>query len=120
MFTNMKGDRWKKARSMMSGVFTSGKLKMMTPHIVKVGEQMGEYLDNILDNGTEFEARDLASMFAIDAFASSGFGIEQNTFQDPDNVFRKMAMGLVCAPGYGSSWDLFRNLFIIAFPGEEK
>ena len=120
MFTNMKGERWKRARSMMSGVFTSGKLKMMTPHVVKCGEQMGEYLQNIQTKGTEFEARDLASMFAIDAFASSGFGIEQNTFRDPENVFRKMAMGLVCAPGYDSSWDLFRNLFIMAAPGEKK
>jgi len=120
MFTNMKGDRWKKARSMMSGVFTSGKLKMMTPHIVKCGEQMADYLDNMQAEGTEFEARDLTSMFAIDAFASSGFGIEQNTFKDPENVFRKMAMSLVCAPGYGSNWDQARMVFIMAFPGIAK
>jgi len=117
MFTNMKGNQWKKVRSMMSGVFTSGKLKLMTPHIVKCGQQMEAYLKNIQEEGTEFEARDLSSMFAIDSFASAGFGIEQNTFQDPDNIFRKMAMSLVCAPGYGSSWDQLRMMFIMMAPG---
>ena len=89
----------------------------MTPHIVKCGQQMEAYLKNIQEEGTEFEARDLSSMFAIDSFASAGFGIEQNTFQDPDNIFRKMAMSLVCAPGYGSSWDQLRMMFIMMAPG---
>ena len=91
----------------------------MTPHIVKCGQQMEAYLQNIQAEGTEFEVRDLSSMFAIDSFASAGFGIEQNTFQDPDNIFRKMAMSLVCAPGYGSSWDSLRMMFIVAFPGRK-
>ena len=90
----------------------------MTPHIVKCGQQMEAYLANIQAEGTEFEARDLSSMFAIDSFASAGFGIEQNTFQEPDNIFRKMAMSLVCAPGYGSSWDQLRMMFIVVFPGK--
>ena len=89
----------------------------MSPHIVKCGQQMEAYLKNIQEEGTEFEARDLSSMFAIDSFASAGFGIEQNTFQDPDNIFRKMAMSLVCAPGYGSSWDQLRMMFIMMAPG---
>ena len=117
MFTNMKGDKWKKVRSMMSGVFTSGKLKTMTPFLVQCADNMETYLANLESSGAEFEARDLASMYTVDAFASSGFGIENNSFDDPDNVFRRMAMGIVGAPGYGSSWDMFRNIFIMMFPG---
>merc|ERR1712073_134480 len=35
--TNLEGAEWKSVRAMMSGVFTSGRLKGMTPYIAKVG-----------------------------------------------------------------------------------
>ena len=117
MFTNMKGDQWRKVRSMMSGVFTSGKLKMMTHHIVKAAEQMEDHLKILEKEGAEVEMRELTSNYAMDAFASSGFGIEQNSFKDPENVFRKMALGMVGAPGYSSGWDQGRIMFIMTFPG---
>ena len=34
--TNMTGDAWKKMRNLATPVFTSGKLKLMAPHINKV------------------------------------------------------------------------------------
>ena len=34
--TNLTGDAWKKMRNLASPVFTSGKLKLMAPHINKV------------------------------------------------------------------------------------
>jgi len=116
MFTNMSGDKWKKVRSMLSGVFTSGKLKTMTHHIVKAADQMQDRLTCLEEEGKEFEIRDLTSTFAMDAFASSGFGIEQDSFKDPDNVFRKMALEMVGAPGYTSGSDQARIMFIMTFP----
>jgi len=120
MFTNMKGDKWKKARAMMSGVFTSGKLKYMTPYIVQCSENMEGYLEKIEKNNEDFEARDLASIFTLDAFASAGFGIEQNSFTDPKNIFREMAMTLIGAPGFGSAWDMPRAIFVMTFPKLSK
>ena len=118
MYTNMKGEKWKKVRSMMSGVFTAGKLKHMTPFIVQCADNMEPYLDDLAANDTEFEVRDIASRFTLDAFASAGFGIENDSFKDPDNVFRKMALELVGAPGFGSSWDMPRAVFIMIFPSK--
>jgi cytochrome P450 family 6 len=46
--TNLKGEQWKAMRTLMSGVFTSGKLKLMTPHMAKVGMQLEEHIDNII------------------------------------------------------------------------
>ena len=34
-------------RMLMSGVFTSGKLKLMLPHIVKIGDNFAHYIDKI-------------------------------------------------------------------------
>ena len=36
MLTNMTGDAWKKMRNLSTPVFTSGKLKLMVPHVNKV------------------------------------------------------------------------------------
>jgi len=120
MFTNMKGERWKKVRSMMSGVFTSGKLKLMMPFLVECADNMEEYLANLESKGEEFEVRDVASMFTLDAFASAGFGIENNSFANPDNAFRKMGMTIAGAPGYSSGWDTLRMIFISVAPGIAK
>lgn len=135
MFTNMRGgdcepptsrhdtinfiispEKWKKVRSMLSGVFTSGKLKTMTHHIVRAADQMQERLSQLEEEGKEFEIRDLTSTFAMDAFASSGFGIEQDSFKDPDNIFRRMALEMVGAPGYTTGSDQARVMFIMTFP----
>merc|ERR1711936_504608 len=83
-------------------------------------DNMEPYLDNLAANDTEFEVRDIASRFTLDAFASAGFGIENDSFKDPDNVFRKMALELVGAPGFGSSWDMPRAVFIMIFPTFSK
>ena len=68
--------------------------------------------------GEEFEVRDVASMFTLDAFASAGFGIENNSFANPDNAFRKMGMTIAGAPGYSSGWDTLRMIFISVAPGK--
>ena len=90
----------------------------MTPFIVQCADNMNEYLENLEKKQEMFEVRDVASMFTLDSFASAGFGIEQNSFNDPDNVFRKMAMTLVGAPGFGSWMDMPRMLFIMIFPSK--
>ena len=120
MFTNMKGEKWKKVRSMMSGVFTSGKLKMMSHFIVQSADNMEDYVASLELKGEEFEVRDLVTKFNLDAFASAGFGFEQNSFKEPDNVFFKMAMTMIGAPGYSSGWDMVRMIFIMTFPGFSK
>lgn len=118
MYTNMKGDKWKKGRSMMSGVFTAGKLKQMMPFINQCADNMEPYLDNLALNDTEFEVRDAASRFTLDAFASAGFGLENDSFKNPENTFRKMSLALIGAPGFGSSWDMPRAIFIMMFPSK--
>ena len=118
MYTNMKGDKWKKGRSMMSGVFTAGKLKVMMPFINQCADNMEPYLDNLALNDTEFEVRDVASRFTLDAFASAGFGLENDSFKNPDNKFREMSLALIGAPGFGSSWDMSRAIFIMMFPSK--
>ena len=113
---NLKGTEWKQVRSMMSGVFTSGKLKLMFKHIAKVGENFEEYITQVVEKGQEVDMKVVGGLMTLDSIATSGFGIETNSFKEPDNLFRVMALTLVGAPGYVSKFNMLRLLLRVIFP----
>ena len=82
-------------RALVSPVFTSGKLKLMVPHIDKCGENLVDFLKTGAVTGEVLEAKDVFGKFTLDSIATSGFGIESNSFKDPENVFRINALKLV-------------------------
>ena len=56
---------------------------------------MGKVLEDSVENGEMIDAKDLFGKFALDGIATAGFGIESNSFQDPNNAFRQNALKLV-------------------------
>ena len=91
---NYSGDEWKKMRNMTTPVFTSGKLKLMVPHIARVGANLEEMLGEAAVAGDVLDAKELFGKFALDALASSSFGIESNSFKEPESLFRINTMKL--------------------------
>lgn len=118
MLTSLQGPEWKKVRALLNPCFTSSKLKLMVPHLVKCGDQLAEYVTE--KTGEDFEGRDLFGKYALDGFASAGYGLEINSFADPGNVFRKMALTMTGAPGYGSKWDIPRFMLQAIAPSIAK
>merc|ERR1711953_398411 len=116
MLTNMKGDEWKKMRAMVSPVFTSGKLKLMVPHIVKCGTNIEEHLKTAAMTGEVLEAREMFGKFTLDSIATSGFGIESNSFKDPENIFRINAMKVVRDPQYAAKLDILKFIILMISP----
>jgi len=114
--TNLKGEEWKKMRTLVSPVFTSGKLKMMVPHIEKCADNMEELFETAVNNKEILDAKDVFGKFTLDAIATSGFGIESNSFKNPDSAFRRTALRMVRADGYGSFWDIPKFMFLFVFP----
>merc|ERR1712076_260083 len=49
------GDEWKDIRSTFSPIFTSGKLRMMTPLLWEVNKNMNSYVSKLADAGSIFE-----------------------------------------------------------------
>ena len=82
-------------RTIVSPVFTSGKLKLMVPHVDKCGENMEELLRTAALTGEVLEGKQMYGKFTLDSIATSGFGIESNSYKDPDNIFRINARKLV-------------------------
>nr|QTW43654.1 CYP3025A2-6 [Eurytemora affinis] len=114
--TNLTGMEWKQMRSMLSGVFTSGKLKLMAKHVDKVGKNFEKYVASKAKTGEEIDMKVVGGLMTLDSIASAGFGIEVDSFKEPENTFRIMALTLVGAPGYRSSLDNIKMFFIATLP----
>ena len=48
---------------------------------------MVKYLDDFATNGKEFECKDLFTMYSVDVVATTGFGVEAQSFANPDGTF---------------------------------
>ena len=56
---------------------------------------MTEILEAASKTGEVLEAKEMYGKFTLDSIATSGFGIESNSYKDPENSFRINAMKLV-------------------------
>jgi cytochrome P450 family 9 len=60
--------------------------------ILHVGKQSSETLrKEIKGTGKVLEMKDFLSKFAIDVIATCAFGLEVDSFKNPDNYFQKIA-----------------------------
>jgi len=117
---NLSGAEWKQMRSLMSGVFTSGKLKLMFPHLYNVGKNFEAYANKVAEEGIEVDMKEAGGKMTLDSIATAGFGIETNSFDDPENRFRFEALTLVGTPGYVSKFFMAQLLFALIFPRVAK
>ena len=56
---------------------------------------MTEVLEVASRTGEVLDAKEMYGKFTLDSIATSGFGIESNSYKDPENSFRINAMKLV-------------------------
>ena len=118
MFIMQKGDPWKIHRSLMSPVFTTGKLKLMYPLLVKTSQQLEKFIENKSQEGKEIDSKETFFKFALDGIATAGFGIELDSFTDPNSVFVKMVKEIQRASGSesGSTLEMTKLILAINFP----
>jgi len=89
---SLRGQSWRAMRHMLSPCFTSGKLKAMFSTSEDIGDKMVAFLQKKLPE-KDFEEVDLKKVmqdYAIDIIASTIFGLDINSFENPDNKFRKL------------------------------
>lgn len=88
----LSGQKWRDLRVKLSPTFTSGKLKSMYPIIRDCAKTLQDYLTKNTQNGKryEFDARDLFARFTTNIISSVAFGIENDSINDRENIFRKM------------------------------
>ena len=111
-----EGEEWKEVRSMMSPIFTSGKLKNMTKLLNKVGRDFAEHLDKLAKSHEEVNARDLSSRYTMQVIANTGFGIDISGFADDENSKQFFQMARKVTGADASAIDMMKTLLSFLLP----
>jgi len=75
-------------RSTLTPTFTSLKIRQMFELIHYCNVEAVDYLQRQLDEGSsELELKDFFTRYTNDVIATAAFGIQVNSFKDPNNEF---------------------------------
>ncbi|KAK5638809.1 hypothetical protein RI129_013104 [Pyrocoelia pectoralis] len=85
---SLEGSRWKNLRTKLTPTFTSGKMKMMFPLLLECGKQMIDALAEICDQSVPIDIKDWLGRFGTDVIGTCAFGIDCNSFKEPNSDFR--------------------------------
>lgn len=88
----VKNPEWKALRAKLSPIFTSGKLKMMTPLMKECGSSLKKYLDDNTDKTVD--VKDVCGKYATDVISSCTFGFNAFSLENDDSEFRVMGKKL--------------------------
>ncbi|KAI4460036.1 cytochrome p450 [Holotrichia oblita] len=105
------GQRWRNLRTKLSPVFTSGKMKLMFPIMLKISQELTETLRR--ESGENpIDAKDISARFTTDVIGNCAFGIECNSLEDPNTEFRVHGKRLFNPTTY----EVLRVFFSVVFP----
>ncbi|XP_018395583.1 PREDICTED: cytochrome P450 9e2-like [Cyphomyrmex costatus] len=85
---NLTGDHWREMRKLLSPSFTSSKMKMMFGLMCQCAENLTNFV--ITQSGGSaktYDIKDLLSRYTNDTIATCAFGIDVDSFKNPNNEF---------------------------------
>uniref|UniRef100_A0A1Y1KCH3 Cytochrome P450 n=1 Tax=Photinus pyralis TaxID=7054 RepID=A0A1Y1KCH3_PHOPY len=104
----LRGAKWKKLRAKLTPTFTSGKMKMMFPLLVECGRQMVE----AMCTEEPIDIKDWLGRFGTDVIGSCAFGIDCNSFKEPNSEFRVTGKRAFM----WTKWESARNFLAFSNP----
>ncbi|SPP72867.1 probable cytochrome P450 6d2 [Drosophila guanche] len=91
---NLRGASWRNLRNKLTPSFSSGKIKGMFATIDDVGDKLVQHLKGVLEEAgpnSEVEMKELMTTYAVDIIGSVIFGLEIDSFSNPNNEFRAIS-----------------------------
>ncbi|KAF0304137.1 Cytochrome P450 3A31 [Amphibalanus amphitrite] len=87
----LKGAEWKETRAVMSPTFSASKLKAMHQLTLDNAQNLTKYLQKQMKEEGQVEIKDAFGRFTMDNIAACAFGVDCNSFVDPNSQFAKNA-----------------------------
>jgi len=110
---NLKGDHWREMRKLLSPSFTSSKMKMMFGLICQCAENFSNFVAMQTEEAAKtYNMKDLLSRYTNDTVATCAFGIEVDSFKNPNNEFFLLGKKALNFDG----WLAFKFLMHRNFP----
>merc|ERR1711970_61223 len=93
------GAEWKDLRKAMSPTFTSGKIKGMMDLVGDTVDNLIVELEEKTEGGREavVEVKQMFQALALDVIAKCAFGLENNSFKNPDNRILTHSLDILLA-----------------------
>ncbi|GFS49402.1 cytochrome P450 3A21 [Nephila pilipes] len=91
MLTNIRGEDWKRVRSIITPTFTTGKIKRMLGIFEECSKTLINNFENTVKENKPIDAKRLYGTFTMDVIASAAFSTKIDSHNNPDNEFVKMA-----------------------------
>ncbi|KXJ75238.1 hypothetical protein RP20_CCG012089 [Aedes albopictus] len=91
---SLQGGKWREMRAMLSPMFTGNKIRVMVPLVGKCAEDLCRFVEKEKED-VEWDVRELLAKCLVEVIGSCAFGIEVDSFNDPDNEFDRAAKYLM-------------------------
>ncbi|XP_056334414.1 thromboxane-A synthase [Danio aesculapii] len=107
----LKGEQWKRVRSILTPTFSAAKMKEMVPLINTATETLLRNLKSHAESGNSFNIHKCFGCFTMDVIASVAFGTQVDSQNNPDDPFVHQASKFF-------AFSFFRPImiFFMAFP----
>jgi cytochrome P450 family 6 len=93
---NMRGEKWKKLRIKLTPTFTLSRMKQMFETLERCAHTMMEYMES--NHEETMDVKEILAKFSTDVIGSAAFGLECDSFKNPEAEFRMMGKKLLNPP----------------------
>ncbi|XP_060085825.1 cytochrome P450 3A24-like [Ylistrum balloti] len=91
MLTQISDDHWRFVRNTVTPTFSGKKLRQMTPLINNSANKFIEHIEEKVNNDEEIDMKRFIGGFTMDVIASTAFGLDVDSQNNPDDPFTKHA-----------------------------
>ncbi|XP_015912964.1 cytochrome P450 3A24-like [Parasteatoda tepidariorum] len=91
MVQMLKGEDWKRVRTIITPTFTTGKIKRMMDIFKSCTKVLIKNFNQHAESGTSVNAKKLYGAFSMDVIASAAFSTKIDSHNDPNNKFVQIA-----------------------------
>lgn len=102
---SLTGHEWKNLRQKLTPTFTAGKMKNMFPTLLECSEELSDCLNEPADKNQPIDIKAYLVKYTADVIGSCAFGIDCNSFKEPDSEFLKY--GILSFSPKGVDWFKF-------------